>query len=47
MGAGPRGAEEIKEHDFFKEIDWKKVYNKEYKVPKPHIRNVKHQNPMA
>jgi serine/threonine protein kinase len=47
IGAGPRGAEEIKEHLFFKDIDWNKVYNKEYKVPEPHIRNIKQNNPMA
>jgi len=40
IGSGPRGAEEIKEQEFFKGIDWKRVYNKEYPVTKPHIRNV-------
>lgn len=47
IGAGPRGAEEIKEHEFFRDIDWQRIYKKEYRVPKPHIRNVKHNNPMA
>jgi len=47
IGAGFRGAEEIKEHEFFKDIDWVKVYNKEYKVPKPHIKRVMLNNPMA
>ena len=41
IGAGPRGADEIKEHPFFTGIDWVKVYNKEYPVPLPRIRNVK------
>ena len=40
LGSGPRGADEIKEHEFFREIDWNKLYNKEYRVPKPHIRNI-------
>ena len=40
LGSGPRGADEIKEHEFFHEIDWAKLYNKEYRVPKPHIRNI-------
>ena len=26
IGAGPRGADEIKEHEFFKGLDWDKVY---------------------
>jgi hypothetical protein len=26
LGAGPRDAEEIKEHPFFKGINWDKVY---------------------
>jgi serine/threonine protein kinase len=30
IGSGPRGAEDIKEHEFFKNINWMKVYNKEY-----------------
>lgn len=41
IGAGPRGADEIKEHAFFKDIDWVKVFNKEYLVLQPRIRNVK------
>jgi len=28
LGAGIRDAEEIKEHAFFKGIDWEKVYHK-------------------
>lgn len=28
LGGGPRDAEELKEHPFFKSIDWAKLYNK-------------------
>jgi len=40
LGSGSRGAEEIKEHPFFKNIDWDKVQKKGYRVPPPHIRHV-------
>ena len=33
LGGGNRDAEEIKEHTFFKDIDWKKVYNKNIRPP--------------
>lgn len=33
LGGGNRDAEEIKEHIFFKDIDWKKIYNKKIKPP--------------
>ena len=33
LGGGNRDAEEIKEHIFFKDIDWKKVYHKKIKPP--------------
>ena len=33
LGGGNRDAEEIKEHTFFKDIDWKKIYNKKIKPP--------------
>lgn len=47
IGSGPRGAEDIKEHEFFREIDWERVYNREYEVPLPHIRNIQSSNPMC
>lgn len=45
LGAGIRDAEEIKEHSFFKDIDWKKVYNKELKPPKPKINKIMFLDP--
>jgi len=47
IGAGPRGADDIKEHEFFKGIEWDKVYQKQYKVPRPHVRNIKLDDAMA
>ncbi len=41
LGAGPRGAEEIKEHHFFKDIVWEDVYNRKLKPPKPVISELK------
>jgi len=37
LGASAKDAEAIKEHAFFKDIDWQKVLNKQYEVPKPDI----------
>lgn len=33
LGGGPKDAKEIKEHPYFKDVDWDKVYNK--KIPPP------------
>ena len=33
LGGSGRDAEEIKEHPYFKDVDWKKVYEKKIKVP--------------
>lgn len=33
LGSGPRDAEELKEHPFFKSIDWTKLYNKQITPP--------------
>ncbi|XP_045473361.1 ribosomal protein S6 kinase beta-1 [Harmonia axyridis] len=42
LGAGPEGAEEIKQHPYFKGIDWNDVYNKRYKPPfVPTLKNSK------
>ena len=41
LGAGPRDAEEIKDHEFFKDIDWTAVYQRQYKMPLPEIRKIK------
>lgn len=41
LGAGIRDAEEIKEHDFFKGINWDDVYNRKMTPPKPDFRDIK------
>ena len=40
LGACAKDAEAIKEHPFFNGLDWHKVLNKEYPVPKPEIRKL-------
>ena len=35
LGAGPEGAEEIKKHAFFADIDWNVVAQRKLPVPKP------------
>ncbi|KRX04831.1 Protein kinase-like domain [Pseudocohnilembus persalinus] len=35
LGSGPQGAEQIKNHKFFWDINWEKLYNKKYHVPEP------------
>lgn len=32
------GADEIKKHPFFRAIDWKKLYNRQYKAPDPYLK---------
>ena len=32
------GADEIKQHPFFKKINWEKAYNKMYQPPEPYLR---------
>lgn len=44
MGAGPTDAEEIKKHPFFDSIDWDKVIEKTYEVPRPQVRQIMKQN---
>jgi protein-serine/threonine kinase len=40
LGSGPRDAEEIKEHEFFKGVNWKNVIDRKLKPPyRPHVRN--------
>jgi len=41
LGAGERDAEEIKEHDFFKGINWSDVYSRKLTPPIPEIREIK------
>jgi hypothetical protein len=38
LGAGSDDAEEIKAHAFFKDIDWKEVYERKLVPPKPTIK---------
>jgi serine/threonine protein kinase len=33
LGGGPKDAQEIKQHPYFKDVDWDKVYNKKLKPP--------------
>jgi serum/glucocorticoid-regulated kinase 2 len=33
LGNGPEGAKEIKDHSFFKDIDWKRLYEKDLESP--------------
>ena len=33
LGGGEKDAQEIKEHPYFKDVDWEKVYNKKIKPP--------------
>lgn len=40
LGAGKRGAEEIKEHPFLKSIDWDQALQRKLKVPKPYMKKV-------
>ena len=40
LGSGPAGSQEIRDHPFFAEIDWDKLYNREIEAPFiPEIKN--------
>lgn len=39
LGSGEEGVDEIRNHPFFKSIDWEAIYNK--KIRPPFIPNVK------
>jgi len=41
LGAGPRDAEEIKEHPFFLDIIWEDVKKRKLNPPAPFIRKIK------
>jgi hypothetical protein len=45
LGAGPGDADEIKQHPFFKDIDWENVLKRELKPPKPAVRPIKPLKP--
>jgi serine/threonine protein kinase len=40
LGAGKRGADEIKEHPFLAPINWDEAMLRKLKVPKPYIKKV-------
>ena len=46
LGAGPTDAKELKDHPFFKNIDWNKLEQHKYKMPKIKVNKLK-QNPLA
>ena len=47
LGAGQLDASEIKNSEFFAEIDWEKVKRKEYPVPKPKCKSYTEVNERA
>jgi protein-serine/threonine kinase len=46
LGSGSKDAQEIKEHSFFKDVNWDDVINKRIPVPKPKIRKIE-PNPVS
>lgn len=40
LGAGKRGADEIKEHPFMTAINWEEAMQRKLKVPKPYLKKV-------
>lgn len=40
LGGGPRGVEDIKEHPFFANIDWKATLQRKLKVPIPRLKPI-------
>mmetsp|Transcript_38738 Transcript_38738/g.28627 ORF Transcript_38738/g.28627 Transcript_38738/m.28627 type:complete len:126 (+) Transcript_38738:1651-2028(+) len=44
LGSGPRGADEIKEHPFFGELNWDDVVEKKLAVPVPTCKKVVREN---
>ena len=40
LGSSHRDAEDIKSHPFFSGLDWGKVLNREYEVPKPDVQKL-------
>ena len=41
LGAGIRDAEEIKEHEFFANVNWEEVFQRKIVLPKPEPREIK------
>ena len=46
LGAGPKDSEEIKDHAFFKGVNWDEILNRKLPVPKPKIRKIE-PNPVS
>lgn len=44
LGAGPKGAEEIKEHPFMSKINWEDVIKRKVVVPKPYPKQIVQQD---
>jgi serine/threonine protein kinase len=40
LGSGPNGANDIKRHAFFKDLDWRAAENRELVVPLPHFKKL-------
>jgi len=40
LGSGPTASLEIKNHEFFADIEWEKVCNREYPVMAPKVKNL-------
>ena len=44
LGAGIKGAQEIKEHVFFATLNWKNVIERKCHVPKPYPKQIVQQD---
>ncbi len=44
LGSGPTGAQEIKNHVFFNQINWNDVENRKIAVPKPYPKQIVQQD---
>jgi serine/threonine protein kinase len=40
LGAGPNGADDIKKHVFFKQIDWQQAESRQLPVPAPYMKKL-------
>ena len=40
LGSGPGDSEEIKAHQFFKNINWDDVFQRKLKPPKPYVKPI-------
>lgn len=44
LGSGKRGAQDIKDHPFFSDLNWTDAANRKLQVPKPYIKKVMKQD---